>query len=289
MSHRAPWLVGLLAVCALAAMESTASCYMATAGAILTRDLLKHFLMPAADDRTQIFAGRMIVVAVVFLALIIASVASDALVLLAGLAVAYGLQMWPALIAVCYWPFLTRQGVTCGLLAGLIAVTLTDGFATGWLGITAWGRWPLTIHSAAWGIFCNFAVAIAVSLFTTDDAERKSEFHAFLRQGASLSDRKRRLVPLAWGTVVVWFVFAVGPGAVIGNWIFGDPNTAASWWIGLPSIWAWQIVGWMLGVGMIWFLAYYMELATPPAQPLAATRVGSAQETSGPGAGEAAP
>jgi SSS family solute:Na+ symporter len=89
-------------------MESTASCYMATAGAILTRDLLKHFLMPAADDRTQIFAGRMIVVAVVFLALIIASTASDALVLLAGLAVAYGLQMWPALIAVCYLPFLTR-------------------------------------------------------------------------------------------------------------------------------------------------------------------------------------
>ena len=96
-------------------------------------------------------------------------------------------------------------------------------------------------------------------------------------------------MPLAWGTVVVWFVFAVGPGAVIGNWIFGDPNTAASWWIGMPSIWAWQIAGWILGVGMIWFLAYYVELATPPAQPLAATRVGSAQETSGPGAGEAAP
>jgi SSS family solute:Na+ symporter len=57
----------------------------------------------------------------------------------------------------------------------------------------------------------------------------------------------------------------------------------------MPSLWAWQIAGWMLGVGMIWFLAYYMELATPPAQPLAAIGVGSAQETSGPGAGETAP
>ncbi|PVE21773.1 sodium:solute symporter [Microvirga sp. KLBC 81] len=278
MSHRAPWLIGLLAVCALAAVESTASCYMATAGAILTRDVLKRFLMPAADDRTQIFVGRIAVVVVVFLALTIASTATDALVPLGGLAVAYGLQMWPALIAVCYWPFLTRQGVTCGLISGLIAVTLSDGFAATWLGITAWGRWPLTIHSAAWGILCNFAVTIVVSLFTKDDAGRKSEFHAFLRQGASLPSSKKRLVPLAWGMVVVWFVFAAGPGAVVGNWIFGDPDTAASWWFGIPSLWAWQIAAWMLGVGMIWFLAYYMELATPPQQPIATSSVESAPQ-----------
>ena len=35
LGERAPWLVGLLAVCALAAMESTASAYMATAGGLL--------------------------------------------------------------------------------------------------------------------------------------------------------------------------------------------------------------------------------------------------------------
>ena len=280
MSHRAPWLVGLLAVCALAAMESTASCYMATAGAILTRDLLRRFIMPTADDRTQIFTARMMVVVIVLLALIVASIATDALVLLAGLAISYGLQMWPALIAVCYWPFLTRQGVTCGLVAGLIAVTLAEGFAGKWLGITAWGRWPLTIHSAAWGILCNVAIATVVSLFTKDDAQRKREFHVFLRQEASLPQQKRRLVPWAWGLVVLWFIFAVGPGAVIGNWIFGDPNTAASWWLGIPSIWAWQIAGWILGVGMMWFLAYHMELATPPGA--AASSRTKSTERSGP-------
>lgn len=282
MGRRAPWLVGLLAICALAAMESTASCYMATAGAILTRDLLKRFVMPEADDRTQIFAGRMAVVGVVVLALIVATTATDALVLLGGLAVSYGLQMWPALIAVCYWPFLTRQGVICGLIAGIIAVTLTDVFGA-WIGITAWGRWPLTIHSAGWGILCNFMVAIIVSLFTTDDMARKMEFHSFLRERAALSPQKRRLKPFAWGLALVWFCFAIGPGAVIGNWVFGDPNTPATWWLGMPSIWAWQIMGWVSGVGLMWFLAYHMELAAAPAgeAPAAAAAKAAAPSVSG--------
>jgi Na+/proline symporter len=160
----APWLVGLLAVCALSAMESTASCYMVTAGGILTRDLFLVFALPAADDRTQKFVGRIGTLLVVLLALAVATTGTDALVLMGGLAVSYGLQMWPALVAVCYWPFLTRQGVTAGLVVGLIVVTLTEGVGQHWLGITAWGRWPLTIHAAGWGIAANFGIAIVVSL-----------------------------------------------------------------------------------------------------------------------------
>jgi Na+/proline symporter len=274
MSQNAPWLVGLLAVCALAAMESTASCYMATAGAFITRDLLKPFVWPRADDRTQVFVGRMMVALVVFVALVVATTTSDALVPLAGLAISYGFQMVPALVAVCYWPFLTRQGVACGLVAGLVVVTLTEGFVTSGLGIAAWGRWPLTIHAGVWGIFCNFAIAISLSLFTRDNAARKMEFHSFLRQQVSLSLAKRRLVLLAWAMTILWFCFAAGPGAVVGNWIFGNPNDPSSWWLGMPSIWVWQFLGWVLGIGLIWFLAYHMEMAIPSQQnlPLEITR-----------------
>jgi solute:Na+ symporter, SSS family len=80
--------------------------------------------------------------------LLVATTNTEALVLLSGLAVSYGFQMWPALIAVCYWPFLTRQGVVTGLIAGLITVTVTDATGPAWLGIPTWGRWPLTIHTA---------------------------------------------------------------------------------------------------------------------------------------------
>ncbi|MEM7025072.1 MAG: sodium:solute symporter family protein, partial [Pseudomonadota bacterium] len=120
MAAAAPWLVGLLSVCALAAMQSTGAAYMSTAGGMLTRDLIKHFLMPNVGHGLQKLFGRIGVGIIVLLALLVATTSTDALVLLGGLAVAYGFQMWPALIAVCYWPFLTRSGVVLGLIAGLI-------------------------------------------------------------------------------------------------------------------------------------------------------------------------
>jgi SSS family solute:Na+ symporter len=262
MADSAPWMIGLLSVCALAAMQSTGAAYMSTAGGMITRDLIKHFLMPNADHRMQKLFGRIGVGVIVLLVLVVASTSTDALVLLGGLAVAYGFQMWPALIAVCYWPWLTRQGVVLGLIVGLIVVTITDGPST--FGIDAWGRWPWTIHSAGWGIIFNFLVTIIVSAVTRDDLDRKMEFHNFLAQHASLPPEKRRLVPTAWIVTLAWFFFAIGPGAVIGNWIFGNPTNAASWTFGMPSIWAWQILFWALGVAMMYFLAYTMQMSTVP-------------------------
>ncbi len=265
MADTAPWLVGLLSVCALAAMQSTGAAYMSTAGGMLTRDLLKHYLMPDANHAQQKLAGRIGVVIIVLAALFVATVSSDALVLLGGLAVAYGFQMWPSLIAICWWPYLTRAGVTLGLVAGLIAVTLTESIGQK-LGITGWGRWPLTIHSAGWGILFNLGTAIIVSRFTqnADDLAHKMVFHNFLREHAGLPESKRHLIPRAWAITLVWFMFGIGPGAVIGNTIFGSPVDATTWMFGIPSIWAWQILWWGLGVFMMWFLAYKMELSTVP-------------------------
>ncbi|MDP6013627.1 MAG: sodium:solute symporter [Alphaproteobacteria bacterium] len=265
MADTAPWLVGLLSVCALAAMQSTGAAYMSTAGGMLTRDLLKHYLIPDASHAQQKLAGRIGVVIIVLAALFVATVSSDALVLLGGLAVAYGFQMWPSLIAICWWPYLTRAGVTLGLVAGLIAVTLTESIGQK-LGITGWGRWPLTIHSAGWGILFNLGTAIIVSRFTqnADDLAHKMVFHNFLREHAGLPESKRHLIPRAWAITLVWFMFGIGPGAVIGNTIFGSPVDATTWMFGIPSIWAWQILWWGLGVFMMWFLAYKMELSTVP-------------------------
>ena len=266
------WVSGLLAVCALAAMQSTGAAYMSTAGGMLTRDLYKHFIKPNAGHKEQKLFGRIGVLIIVLAALMVATHATDALVLLGGLAVAYGFQMWPSLMSVCWFPWFTRAGINLGLIAGLIAVTCTESIGQN-LGITAWGRWPLTIHSAGWGIFFNLGTAIIVSAMTQNaaDREHRMTFHNFLREHASLPAAKKGLVPVAWIITLLWFFFGIGPGAVIGNTIFGNPNDYNTWTFGMPSIWAWQLLFWALGCFMMWFLAYKMEMSTLPdkeVQPL---------------------
>jgi hypothetical protein len=270
MEDSAPWLIGFLAVCALAAMQSTGAAYMATAGGILTRDLYKRYLNPAATHTTQKLFGRLGVAFIVVCALLVATYSKDALVLLGGLAVAFGFQMWVPLAAVCYIPWITRQGATWGLAVGLIAVVMTDSFGQTignlWGGLP-WGRWPWTIHSAGWGIIFNVVVCVVVSFLTQDERQgaHRQTYHAFLREHAVLSPAKKGLIPVAWGVTLAWFFFGIGPGCVIGNTIFGAPNAGRDGWtFGIPSIWAWQILFWILGVAMMWFLAYYMEMSTVP-------------------------
>lgn len=271
MGSTAPWLVGLLSVCALAAMQSTGAAYMSTAGSMITRDILRRFLIPNASDGQQKFWGRLFVLIIVGLALLVASIEDSPIVILGGLAVAYGFQMWPALIGICYWPFLTGPGVLLGLIAGLAAVTMTA--STGaiifdWLGYEThpWGPSPWTIHAAGWGIICNLGVAIVISAITQTRNGRmhRMQFHNYLQQTAGLPEEKKTLIPLAWLITLSWFFFGIGPGAVIGNTVFGDPNNPATWIFGIPSIWAWQILFWVLGVFMMWFLAYKMQMSTVP-------------------------
>ena len=271
----APWLIGLLAVCALAAMQSTGAAYMSTAGSMLTRDLYKRYLNPSASHQTQTFVGRIGVAFIVISALVVATFSRDALVLLGGLAVAFGFQMWVALAGICWFPWITRQGATLGLLFGLLGVTFTEPFGLNILksvGIDLWGRWPLTMHSAGWGMLLNIAVAFLVSNVTQDEAAtaHRMKYHTFLREHASLPQEKKGLINYGWAFVILWLIFGIGPGAVIGNTIFGAPADPSSWVFGIPSIWAWQILFWILGVIMMWFLAVKLEMSTVPEKEIEA-------------------
>lgn len=257
----APFLVGLLAICALAAMQSTGAAYMSTASGMLTRDIVKRHIKKDMTDTQQTHWGRIMVLIVVGSALIFASVVPGAIVMLGGLAVSYGFMMYPALIAVCYWPYLTREGVVTGLVCGIIAVTLTFKFKFG----LPWGAYPLTWHCAGWGILFNLPIAIIVSAFTQpqeQEMKRRLSYHAFISKHAALAPEKRHLIKVGWIITVVWFLFAIGPFCVIGNTLFGDPLNPASWLFGMPSIWIWQIIWWIGGIGMMWFLAYKCEMST---------------------------
>jgi len=269
-----------LAVAGLAAMQSTASSYILTAGATITRDFFNiRGEETPEEQQKQITRGKAMSFLVIVVAVLLAlSFRGQQVALWGGLAVAFGLQMWPALVAICWWSFLTRAGIISGLITGIVVVIITENPFSVFdilVGEGNWMRWPLTIHSAGWGLFANFLVAFIVSGFTQHEKEIKIrlKYHNFLKEHDTLPENKSVLKPFAWLFVLTWFFLAVGPGAVIGNDFFGNPNDPNSWWFfGFVPIWAWQAVFWALGVFMMWFIAYYMEMGTMSEERIAKIR-----------------
>jgi Na+/proline symporter len=274
VTDSAPILVGVLAVCALAAMQSTGSAYLSTASGMITRDIYLRYINPRAGAARQKLLGRALVLVVCLLALLVATFSEDALVMLGGLAVSFGTQMWIPLAATLYFPWLTRQGVVAGLCCGLLGVLLTYPFNIGFMialhNALGFGPYPLTIHCAGWGILLNGAVAVIVSAVTQPDKkerDRRMEFHDFLRAHASVPAGKAHLKAVGWVIVGVWFLFAIGPFATLGNNFFlFDAADPATWPLGMPPLWLWQVVWWLLGVYMMYFLAYKLELSTHQGQ-----------------------
>ncbi|NOQ66562.1 MAG: hypothetical protein GQ556_05045 [Desulfobacterales bacterium] len=118
----------------------------------------------------------------------------------------------------------------------------------------------------------NVGSVIIISAMTqgNDNMEHKKKFHDFLGETASVPAARQGFKPIAWTLTIVWFIFAIGPGAVIGNTIFGNPNDATTWIFNMPSIWVWQIVWWFLGCCMMYMLAYYMNMSTMPEKDIVA-------------------
>ena len=265
LSKSVPWLVGLLAVCALAAMQSTGAAYMSTFSAMVTRDIYAKYLSPDATDKSQKFTGRLFVVLVTVAALIVAANSSQAIVMLGGLAVAYGFQMYPSLIGLCYYKGFTRKGVVAGLVVGLIAVTLTDK-TSGWFGVP-WGAYPFTIHSAGWGILFNLITTTVVSLLTRESDLRKKikqQKHDLLQAVSGMNQERKKKIRSAWVLTLIWFLVGFGPFATIGNSLFSDPNLPQLWApLSLPSLWVWQLLFLAYGVFVMWYLAFYMGLSEP--------------------------
>ena len=265
LSDTAPWLVGLLAVCALAAMQSTGAAYMSTFSAMVTKDIYTRYISPKASDKEQKSIGRFFVIFVTGAALVVAANSSQAIVMLGGLAVAYGFQMYPSLIGICYYKGFNRNGIVAGLIAGLVAVTLTDKTSI-WFGVP-WGAYPFTIHSAGWGIFFNLTITFLISNITSEseiEKDTKNRVHELLATVAGMNFYQRKKIRLAWILTLVWFLVGFGPFATIGNSIFSDPNSPSLWVpFGLPSLWIWQILFLFYGIFVMWFLAFHMGMSKP--------------------------
>jgi Na+/proline symporter len=271
-----PWLTGLLAVAAVAALQSTAAAYMATAGNIVARDLYRRHIDENSDWRQQKTMASIFMLLLCLAALMMASFAMQATLVLATLAIPFAFQLLPSLAGVLWLPWITRRAATFGLVIGLVVVVLTEPLGQVLTGSELpWGRWPWTIHSGVWGMFFNVCVCVATVFFSRSDVERerRNTYHDFYRSLSFANPRTPRMKSVAWIILLIWLFFGPGPGAIIGNRLFGNPAGGFDSWIfGVPSIWAWQVFWWALGVGVVWFLAERMRFSKASDQELALAR-----------------
>ncbi|HJR51587.1 MAG TPA: hypothetical protein VJ794_10800, partial [Gemmatimonadales bacterium] len=253
-------LAGLVIVGALAAMQSTGAAYMGTGGAMLMRDIYVRYMRPYAGHMEQIWVGRLLVFAIVSVAMLVAFTNTAALVLLGGLATAFGFLLYVPLLDVLYMRKFTGPAMTLALALGIIAVIVTfaiDGY-----------QYPLNLHSAAWGGIVGFGTAFLVSAVTRaserarrpEAIEVREELSTWLESVDTRTPTEKKWRKVMWVATPLWFIFAIGPGEVIGNYYFS--------FAGLPPVWAWQITWWMIGFVMMWALAFKSGLSRAHAQDI---------------------
>ena len=210
---------GILAICAVASIQSTSSLYLTTS-AIVTRDILKKYFTKNLNNQEQIFSSRIVIMIIFLLSLILSLVSGSKIIDLGSFALAIACQMFVPLIAICYFSWFTKQGISFGIVVGIIAVFLTESIGQKIFGnLIIWNKWPLTIHSAAWGLFFNFISATLISFITQETKEnnQKQKYHTFIDEYKSYSLTRKSLKPSAWIITITWMFFALGPGLIMGN------------------------------------------------------------------------
>ncbi len=254
----------ILVICAISAVQLTSSLYL-TSSAIITRDILKRFFIKNMNNQEQIFSSRIILMLIFIFSLVLSIIFQNNIFDLGSFALAIACQMFVPLIGMCYISWFTKQGVSLGVAVGILAVIFTENIGQSMFGdFIFWNKWPLTIHSSVWGLICNILAATTISFITQDSKEtnHRYKFHDFINDHKNYSLSRRSLKPSAWIITGAWLFFALGPGLVLGNELFGKPINVESWSFGMPSIWVWKIVFWILGVLLVWFLAIKMEMST---------------------------
>jgi Na+/proline symporter len=242
--------------------------FFTTTGAILlTRELIGTYVLPAMTRGKRRLAARVGIAIAYLLAAALAAFAPLTSAILASLALPLAAQLLPALLGFAFAPWISRSAVITGLIFGTLMVFFTEPpglvLVEGLFVHLPWGRWPLTIHSVAWGLSFNFAAVLLVSIFTRRGEERnqRDRLHGEFGARWQVDFGSRNAQGALWSLTLIWAFLAIGPGAILGNTFFSQPIfTTGPAALGVPSLWVWQLLFWLLGVPLVWWLAYRSRL-----------------------------
>lgn len=239
----------------IAAIHSTAAPYIGTGGTIILRDVYwRYFKKQEAGHAEQIWANRVFVTLLTVLAVIVSLTAPGAIVMIGGFATSFGFIMYLMLMGVHYGFRYPAIGVVIGLI-GAIAACFVTYF---------WYQYPLSMHTAFWGLFAGLVIAyLCRGLGIKDNEEtikRQQEVRQWLNSIDAPSERGQKWRNAMKVMVPLWYVFAIGPLCILGNSAFS--------FAGFAPLWSWQIAWWIVGIIMMWALCFKAEMSTTSAEQI---------------------
>lgn len=269
-------LFGVAFVLTVAASLQIGVSFFAASGAhVATIELVHRYLLPGLDPRGVRLAAR-ITLGIVWLSVAAAASATPlAAAILATLALPLAAQLLPAHLGLCWLPWLSRSAVLTGFVIGGLIVVFTEPVGLiafeGLFVDLPWGRWPLTVHSAAWGLVFNVGFCLLAAIFTRKGPERERRMR--LHEAFAARHRIDFGGPAGrgakWSLTLIWAFLALGPGAILGNAFFSQPVFAGTdVALGLPSLLVWQLFFWLVGVLLVWWLAYQTRLSVLGDEPI---------------------
>ncbi|MCF8104364.1 MAG: sodium:solute symporter family protein [Desulfohalobiaceae bacterium] len=233
----------------IAAIHSTSAPYIGTGGTIVLRDIYWRYIKKQkAGHAEQIWANRIFVTVITLLAVVVSLTSPGAIVMIGGFATAFGFIMYLMLLGVHYGFKFPGVGAALGLVAAIIACFITYFFY----------QYPLSLHTAFWGLFVGLVVAYACRGIGIKDSEetlkRQAEVREWIQSVDGPTEKGQKWRNAMKWVVPIWFLFAIGPLCLLGNNMFEFG--------GFLPIWSWQIVWWILGIIMMWALCFKAEMST---------------------------
>ena len=235
--------------------------FFVTGGALLVfRELVHTYLYPNLTEKGQRLGARISLGFGFFLLSLMAAFMPYVSAVFSSVVLPLAVQLLPAMVGFTFMRWISRGAVLAGIALGSLLVLFTEPLGLiifeGLFVDLPWGRWPLTIHSAGWGLAMNLLIVSLSSLATLrgPDTYQRSRFHRAMKTYPPESVAR---IGLLWGLAILWGFLAYGPGAVLGNFFFSDPIfTDLRSVMGVPSLWVWQMLFWLFGVMLVWWVSY---------------------------------
>lgn len=268
-----PLVLGLITLSMLAALVASSAVSLMAAGGMISNDIFYERLKKTHQLTYRKPITRYAIGALVIIALLVALQKPEDPLPLFLLAGAFGLQLTPALIGLCYFKGLSGRAVRNGLIAGLFAVIATSTIAQGLADMAnlSWpfGAWPLSMHPAGWGLGANLAVLLFSSVFRSKDTDTRIQEKLFEHQRSyHVLPDGQPLMPKDAGK---WRGIALLIGALFVLAI-ALPLTSTSpanlFPLAIPSLWGWQFLSWIIGLALVYVVAYRLQPTFDPEQAL---------------------